>query len=131
MLTKIISYILIPAFLVQVIGCYSQEIISKEELYKNRDENISVVTNDKKEYIGRPNRWEIQNDTLVLNNYIYSEGFTSQKIPLASIDNIYIKRIGAGTTILIIAGLAAGIILIAASLSSNHRSYVSFPNTMF
>jgi len=131
MLKKIISLVLIPAFLLQVVGCYTQNIISRENLSKYKDEKIRVVTNDNKVYMGNPNYWLVQNDTLDLNNYNFSEGIVTQKIPLTSIKDIYVKQISAAATILLLAGLAAGIFLIASAFSSNHGSNVNLYNMTF
>lgn len=126
MLKKIIISVLIPVFLLQVIGCYSQNMISKEDLNKNRDKNIRIVAKDKKEYECLPNHWYIRNDTLMLNEYISSEGFIKERIPLASIENIYIKHIHTGEVIFSVIGVAVGIIIIASMFSPGNRSTGGF-----
>ena len=64
MLKKLIASILIPAFLMQVFGCYSEHLIDKENLQNYRADKIRIVTDDGKDYTCNPNFWTTKNDTL-------------------------------------------------------------------
>ena len=52
---KCISTILIPAILLQLVGCYSQRNISPDELYRGVNEEVSINLNDSTTYVFKEN----------------------------------------------------------------------------
>ena len=118
MLKKIIISILIPAFLLQVVGCYSQKIISKENLNKEKNKTIRIITNDDKECICESNFWCIENDTLVLSPNYRKGLFEEQKIPIDSIQTVYTSHFNITGTIILVAHI---VLLIAGSAIVAHQ----------
>lgn len=86
---KIIASIILPVFLLQVVGCYSQDIISKEDLNKERDKNIQIITNNNKKYEAESDYWYVGDDTLVLSPNFRKGLYRQQKIPVDSVQTIY------------------------------------------
>lgn len=114
MIKKIIASVLIPTFLLQVVGCYSENFINKESLNKYKYEDIGIITNEGKEYEGEFDNWFVKNDTLVI-------GFKNpQKIPLTSIEEIYKNQFDVEKTILLLASLVAIPILLLLILQNEN-----------
>ena len=121
MLKEIIISFLIPAFLMQIAGCYSEQWVTKENL-NTEPYDIRIITKDKGEYTGTQRLWLIKNDTLV----IYNGDFVKQhEIPCNSIDEIYVNKIDGRKTALFTATViilgGAVIYLIIKIIESNFR----------
>ena len=124
MLREIITPILIPAFLMQAAGCYTSSIVAKENLNSLEKEKIIAVTNDGKEYEGKPNHWYIKNDTLVLGNYNFSERkVIQQKIPFTLIKEVYADKYSSERTILLLCPLIAAAFSILIFYGVYNKSY--------
>lgn len=123
MLREIIASILIPAFLIQVAGCYSEQPIEKESLRNSADNKIMVVTSDRKEYTCEPDFWSVRNDTLFLIRYDSTKNKITRKIPFSSIRLTYENRFDLPETIL--AGI--GILFVAVIVIGIAEAFHSMP----
>ena len=125
---KIIAAILIPAFLVQVVGCYSQNEITFNELKSHEKDEMKIITKDANEYSlnydsksGESN-WAINDNNINITSkklVKYSSNsllveVDTLKVPLSSVENIYYKYFnGLNTTYLILGIVGAYISIIA------------------
>ena len=108
MLREIIASILIPAFLMQIYGCYSERIIETQNLNRIGDTKIRIVTKDGKEYKKSENHWFVKNDTLIFTaNGSVKDEANKQEIPFSSIEKIYTEQFNLVKTVLLFLGVAA------------------------
>ena len=122
---KIISSILIYALLIQT-GCYSENWIAKENLKDVKGNNIRVITNDNNEYNSNQNNWFIEDDSLVISNsyYIGNEKIEQyKKIPLISIDNVYITNYDGDKSGILFFVIGVGLIIVAIASTNNIRIF--------
>ena len=136
---EIIASVLIPAFLMQLVGCYSSKEITIADL-KNLKENnsIRVVTFNSAYNLQNPPetkdryKWSLdENNIYILSSWQMYVGNNQIKrvadttiIPLSSIKNIYTKNFDSVNTILCVIGIAAiiGLVFIIASTVSFTKS---------
>lgn len=103
MLKEIIASILIPAFLMQIFGCYSNSEITINNLEQHKKDNIKLITKDLKEYSlfyhskSRERNWELADSVIYVTFkklVPYSSGYLAEKvdttiIPLSSVKGLY------------------------------------------
>jgi hypothetical protein len=122
LLKKIITAILITAFLTQVFGCYSEYLTAKEN-FDTEPYDIRVVTKDKREYTGTKRLWLTKNDSLL----IYDEQFIKQnEIPYNSIEEIYLKKIDAVKTTILVTSVAGTLIYVGIKLANSIKLNFQF-----
>ena len=113
MVKRIIASVLIPALLIQVIGCYSESIIDTKSLNNSGNRKIRIITNDGKEYRSKPDYWIAKNDTLVLLGHdISKDESKQQKISFSSIKEVYADQLNTLETILIVSGIVVVVIVV-------------------
>jgi hypothetical protein len=115
---RYISAILIPCFLLQLFGCYSNTTLTADNLkYLPNDEQIKITTISKEEYV--TNDWQFINDTLkfvsvnkienskenkleeAYKNYGDIEISKVKSIPISEIEELSFKEINVLMTILV------------------------------
>jgi hypothetical protein len=116
---KYIVFILIPALLIQLYGCYSIQDISKDELAGFRGESDLIVqTRDSTIYFFEESNYHISNDTLYGKGYVKvneDSDFkvaTEGSIALTNIESIEQEEVNPVTTSLLVIGsilFAAGV----------------------
>jgi hypothetical protein len=125
--TKLISLILIIS-IINLIGCYSSEAVTlreyrKIEEEKGKPEKIYVLKGSNEEYHFAKSGYTIENDTLYgrgLKVVNHEKQPFEGKIPITDITSIELSEFDAGTTVLVILGIAALVFAIyAASSMSN------------
>ena len=118
MCKKYIVFVLIPALLIQLYGCYSMQDISKDELTGLTDEgDIIVYTKDATIYFFEESNYHISNDSLYVKGYVKSSAYASKieiekSIALTNIESIQQNEINPVTTSLLVIGsilFAAGV----------------------
>ena len=124
MLKKILIYLILFSFL-HLAGCYSTEIVSPNQYkeYEFSDGNSSYILvkmNNLKEYRFAKGKYSIKADSLygngferVNDNYQPFNG----TIPISQIESIQYEEKNTAVTILLVAGIVAGVVIIIASLA--------------
>ena len=126
MCKKYIVFVLIPALLIQLYGCYSMQDISKDELTGLTDEgDIIVYTKDATIYFFEESNYHISNDSLYVKGYVKSSAYASKieiekSIALTNIESIQQNELNPVTTSLLVIGsilfaAGVGIIIILAT----------------
>ena len=118
---KYIVFVLIPALLIQLYGCYSMQDISKDDMSGLKDDgDLTVQTRDSTIYFFEESNYHISNDSLYGKGYVESSdsyGFKERidyTLPLSIIESMQQDEFNSsGTTWLIIGGiLLAGVVVL-------------------
>ena len=131
---KSISIILISSILLQLVGCYSTNYITSDELtLLDGDEQLKITTLNNEEY--ETDDWEIYNDSLKLGlirevqNNKYDEMMKLYKqagklkfkreisIPLSTINDISFEETNTGIVILVGVAVTVGILTLIFAIS--------------
>ena len=123
---KYIVFVLIPALLIQLYGCYSMQDIPKEEITGlNGEGDLIVYTKDATIYFFEESNYLIANDSLYVEGYIKSSDEASKveiekSIALTNIESIQQNEINPVTTSLLVIGsilfvAGVGIIILLAT----------------
>ena len=127
MIKEIITSILLMSLL-NFFGCYSSEAVTlrdyrKIEEEKGKPEKIYVLKGVNEEFQFTKEKYIIENDTLYGKGLKVVDGKPEPfegKIPVADITSIELTEFDAGTTVLVVLGVAALVFAIyAASSMSN------------
>jgi hypothetical protein len=110
---KFIVFLLIPALLTQLYGCYSTQDISKNEVAGLKDGgDLIVYTKDSTIYSFEASNYYISNDTLYGKGYVKFNEESDFKVPieksisLTNIDSAQQDEMNAsGTTWLLVGGI--------------------------
>jgi len=110
---KYIVFVLIPALLIQLYGCYSMQYISKDDLEGLKDgDDLIVHTIDSTIYFFEEPNYHISNDTLYGKGYVkFNEDAdfkveTENTIALTNIESVQQDEINPVTTSLLVIGSA-------------------------
>ena len=110
---KYIVFVLIPALLIQLYGCYSMQEIPKDEIVGLKDgDDILVYTKDSTIYSFEESNYHFANDTLYGKGYVkFNEDSdfkvaTEGTIALSKIESIQQDEINPVTTSLLVIGSA-------------------------
>jgi hypothetical protein len=107
---KYIVFILIPALLIQLYGCYSIQDIPKDEIAELKDgDDLIVYTKDATVYFFEESNYLIANDSLYVKGYVKSgdDAFKveiEKSIALTSIESIQQDELNPVTTSLLVIG---------------------------
>jgi hypothetical protein len=107
---KYIVFVLIPALLIQLYGCYSMREISKDEMAGLKDEGDLIVnTKDSTIYFFEESNYHISNDSLYVKGYVKSSDYASKveiekSIALTNIATIERDELNLVTTSLLVIG---------------------------
>lgn len=138
MLKEIIASILLPALLLQLVGCYSYSEITINELQRFKKDNIKLVTKDSKEYSlfyenkSEENNWKITDSVIYVNSVRYVKSkrlipyfpnkllkkVDTAIIPITSIKELYKRSSNLGWTAFIIVIAIVSLIYINAIVPS-------------
>jgi hypothetical protein len=110
---KYIVFVLIPALLIQLYGCYSMQDISKDEIVGLKDgDDLIVYTKDSTIYSFEQSNYHISKDSLYGKAYVkFSDNSdfkvaTESTIALSNIESLQQDELNPVTTILLVIGIA-------------------------
>jgi hypothetical protein len=113
---KIVSCVLV-ASLSFYIGCYSTEMVSKDELKAKVEQlDITIFTKDSLEYKFSKENYRIQGDTLsgygIRRWNVSTDVIFDASLPFADIDSIETREFDPTRTIVLCGGIGLGVVLI-------------------
>jgi hypothetical protein len=133
---RYISAILINALLIQLVGCYSQKVITYQDFYnmQNVDEAVILTTSNKSIKLTTDSlknsyvKWNACEDSIIVwstrtvHEKKYSQAISDTiKLSSSEIDKVYIDEFNETKTLITIAVSAAVIILLGIVLKNNFK----------
>jgi hypothetical protein len=133
---RYISAVLINALLIQLVGCYSQKVITYQDFYnmQNVDEAVILTTSNKSIKLTTDSlknsyvKWNACEDSIIVwstrtvHEKKYSQAISDTiKLSSSEIDKVYIDEFNETKTLITIAVSAAVIILLGIVLKNNFK----------
>ena len=107
---KIIVSLTLSCFILCIQGCYSNRLITRQELEQHPQGNITAVltTDATFEFSDFP-KGKVKDDTLIVG---WLENGVYKKIPLREVSMVYVENIDLLRTGIICLGIAGGVLMV-------------------
>jgi hypothetical protein len=118
---KIVSLLLVATHSFYI-GCYSTEVVSREELKTRVDQvDIGIFTRDSLKYEFAKGNYRVQGDTVsgygIQWSNMSAAVVSNASLPFAVIDSVETRELNLARTIALCGGIGLGVVLIISLLS--------------